>query len=338
MNNMEKLVKGMSIVKVDQERRIVSGFATLDNVDEMGDIVTKEASMKAFSNFRGNVREQHSKIAAGRILSYGIEKCMDTLTNKIYDGIFVRAYVSKGAESTWIKVLDGTLTGFSIGGEIIDFETQVDDEGNMVNVIKEYKLRELSLVDNPANQLANITSIEKSLDMVTEDFEKEMNTVAEVTESNESTVEESVAVEVAEPVVEPVVEPVATESNEITASTEETVEPVVESVDTATVIVDEVKSLISANNSEIDAKFAALVSNITDLVNSITTSVKTVSDELVAVKGQVAEFTKLGERVEQVEKATAVRKSDDLGEVGQEKIEKSQESKWGGSFLAIRNL
>lgn len=334
---MEKLVKGMSIVKVDQERRIVSGFATLDNVDEMGDIVTKEASMKAFSNFRGNVREQHSKIAAGRILSYGIEKCMDTLTNKIYDGIFVRAYVSKGAESTWIKVLDGTLTGFSIGGEIIDFETQVDDEGNMVNVIKEYKLRELSLVDNPANQLANITSIEKSLDMVTEDFEKEMNTVAEVTESNESTVEESVAVEVAEPVVEPV-EPVATESNEITASTEETVEPVVESVDTATVIVDEVKSLISANNSEIDAKFAALVSNITDLVNSITTSVKTVSDELVAVKGQVAEFTKLGERVEQVEKATAVRKSDDLGEVGQEKIEKSQESKWGGSFLAIRNL
>lgn len=337
MNNMEKLVKGMSIVKVDQERRIVSGFATLDNVDEMGDIVTKEASMKAFSNFRGNVREQHSKIAAGRILSYGIEKCMDTLTNKIYDGIFVRAYVSKGAESTWIKVLDGTLTGFSIGGEIIDFETQVDDEGNMVNVIKEYKLRELSLVDNPANQLANITSIEKSLDMVTEDFEKEMNTVAEVTESNESTVEESVAVEVAEPVVEPV-EPVATESNEITASTEETVEPVVESVDTATVIVDEVKSLISANNSEIDAKFAALVSNITDLVNSITTSVKTVSDELVAVKGQVAEFTKLGERVEQVEKATAVRKSDDLGEVGQEKIEKSQESKWGGSFLAIRNL
>lgn len=337
MNNMEKLVKGMSIVKVDQERRIVSGFATLDNVDEMGDIVTKEASMKAFSNFRGNVREQHSKIAAGRILSYGIEKCMDTLTNKIYDGIFVRAYVSKGAESTWIKVLDGTLTGFSIGGEILDFETQVDDNGNMVNVIKEYKLRELSLVDNPANQLANITSIEKSLDMVTEDFEKEMNTVAEVTESNESTVEESVAVEVAEPVVEPV-EPVATESNEITASTEETVEPVVESVDTATVIVDEVKSLISANNSEIDAKFAALVSNITDLVNSITTSVKTVSDELVAVKGQVAEFTKLGERVEQVEKATAVRKSDDLGEVGQEKIEKSQESKWGGSFLAIRNL
>jgi hypothetical protein len=46
----------MPFSKVDKERRIVSGFATLDNVDRQKDIVTSDASMKAFSKFRGNIR------------------------------------------------------------------------------------------------------------------------------------------------------------------------------------------------------------------------------------------------------------------------------------------
>ena len=38
----------MPFAKVDAERRIVSGFATLDNIDKQNDIVTPEASIKAF--------------------------------------------------------------------------------------------------------------------------------------------------------------------------------------------------------------------------------------------------------------------------------------------------
>jgi len=49
----------MPIAKVDIERRIVSGFATLDNIDKQGDIVPSEASVKAFEKFRGNIREMH---------------------------------------------------------------------------------------------------------------------------------------------------------------------------------------------------------------------------------------------------------------------------------------
>ena len=52
----------MPFSKVDQERRIVSGFATLDNVDKQADIVTTEASLKAFAKFRGNIREMHQPI------------------------------------------------------------------------------------------------------------------------------------------------------------------------------------------------------------------------------------------------------------------------------------
>ena len=52
----------MPLSKVDQEKRIVSGFATLDNIDKQADIVTPEASMNAFKKFRGNIREMHQPI------------------------------------------------------------------------------------------------------------------------------------------------------------------------------------------------------------------------------------------------------------------------------------
>ena len=60
----------MPIGKVDVERRIVSGFATLDNIDKQGDIVTTEASLDAFRKFRGNLREMHQPVAVGKVLSF----------------------------------------------------------------------------------------------------------------------------------------------------------------------------------------------------------------------------------------------------------------------------
>lgn len=151
--------------KVDAERRLVSGFATLDNVDQQGDVVHADASVRAFSNFRGNIREMHQPIAAGRMVDFREDSFYDPTTQKMFNGIFVTVYVSKGAESTWEKVLDGTLSGFSIGGNIIDDSTEyVPDLGKTVRFVKEYELIELSLVDNPANQLANVFSVEKAAD------------------------------------------------------------------------------------------------------------------------------------------------------------------------------
>jgi hypothetical protein len=123
--------------KVNREKRTVSGFATLDNLDQTGDVVTAEASLKAFESFRGNIREMHGSHA-------------------------VDAYISKGAQDTWEKILDGTLQGFSIGGKIVDSENEVNKStGKPVRFIKEYALVELSVVDSPANELCNILSIQK---------------------------------------------------------------------------------------------------------------------------------------------------------------------------------
>jgi len=161
----DSLRLSMPIAKVDREKRIVSGFATLDNIDQHGDIVSSDASTKAFERFRGNIREMHQPLAVGKMVSFRKEKLFDKSTGKEYSGVFVNAYVSKGAQDTWEKVLDGTLSGFSIGGNI----TKAVDEYNptlekSIRVIKEYDLTELSLVDNPANQLSNIVSIEKTVD------------------------------------------------------------------------------------------------------------------------------------------------------------------------------
>ena len=153
----------MPFFKVDKERRIVSGFATTEALDRQGDIVTHEASLGAFKNFRNNIREMHDdKKAVGRLVSFKEDTFYDQEANKVYKGVFVSAYVSKGAQDTWEKVLDGTLTGFSIGGSVKDYEDTYDEKlDKSIRIIKEYDLFELSLVDNPANQYANVISIEK---------------------------------------------------------------------------------------------------------------------------------------------------------------------------------
>jgi hypothetical protein len=168
INGERKMSLAFPFAKVDKENRTVSGFATLDNVDRHGDIVTSEASKGAFDRFRGNIREMHQPIAVGKILSFNEEEYYDAESGKNYKGVFVQAYVSKGAQDTWEKVLDGTLTGFSIGGNIVkaSMEKGEDSSDEERRVIKEYDLHELSLVDNPANPLANVFSIQKNGDQL----------------------------------------------------------------------------------------------------------------------------------------------------------------------------
>ena len=158
----DNLRLSMPLTKVDKERRIVSGFASLDNVDKQDDIVTAEASMDAFAKFRGNIREMHQPLAVGKMVSFKADKYFDPDSKKFYNGVFVSAYVSKGAQDTWEKVLDGTLTGFSIGGRMNKWDEGFDEKSDKaIRIIKQYDLIELSLVDSPANQFANIVSVEK---------------------------------------------------------------------------------------------------------------------------------------------------------------------------------
>lgn len=150
---------------VKKEQRIIGGIATADNIDKTGDVVDFEASLEAFKSWAGNIREMHNPIAVGKAISYEPIKVKDDDGNE-YNAIKVEAYISKGAQDTWEKVLDGTLRAFSIGGSIV--EKQADSKrffrGKPVNIIKKYRLGELSLVDNPANSLATVDIVKRNPD------------------------------------------------------------------------------------------------------------------------------------------------------------------------------
>ena len=158
----DNITLSVPFTKVNREKRTVSGFATLDNLDQTGDVVTAEASIKAFESFRGNIREMHGSNAVGKMVSFKPETFYDPTTKEFYNGVYVDAYISKGAQDTWEKILDGTLAGFSIGGKIKESENEVNKStGKPVRFIKEYSLMELSVVDSPANELCNILSVQK---------------------------------------------------------------------------------------------------------------------------------------------------------------------------------
>lgn len=162
---MENFNLSFPIDMIKKEERIVVGIATADNIDKSGDIVEFEASLDAFKNWGGNIREMHSPIAVGKAINY--EPITVTAEDgSVYKAIKVSAYISKGAQDTWEKVLDGTLRAFSIGGKIVEKieSTEKVFRGKPVNVIKKYMLGELSLVDNPANALAVVDIIKMDND------------------------------------------------------------------------------------------------------------------------------------------------------------------------------
>lgn len=171
VNDDGSFVIGVPLVKINAEKRMVEGFATLDNLDQAGDIVDSAASKEAFADWVGNIREMHQKVAVGKAVDWRPDTYVDEETGKEYEGIWVTAKISKGAEDTWQKVLDGTLSGFSIGGATLEKQRELVKDDNGVTRqawrITKYKLTELSLVDNPCNRLAG-TSLVKSVDGVSE--------------------------------------------------------------------------------------------------------------------------------------------------------------------------
>lgn len=169
---------GFDLQKINESERVIVGYATVDNVDFAGDIVTTEASVQAFSRFRGNIRFQHDKNRpVGRLLGFEVSKVRDSETLQEYNAIQVAVRISEAAEDVWKMCLDGTLSGFSIGGATTKAHHVFrEDLNKTVKVIEEYTLTELSIVDSPANGLANIVNVFKSLDSIV-DTEKSMNTL-----------------------------------------------------------------------------------------------------------------------------------------------------------------
>lgn len=141
------------ITRIDKEKWEVEGQATSDAIDHYETIFDYDSSKRAFEAWRGNVREMHNpNKAVGRAIR--VEPDDETRT------IAVRAFVSKGAPDTWQKVLDGTLSGFSIGVPAGKYKSKmVERNGKSVKMYYDHELAELSLVDNPGSPGCNIAVV-----------------------------------------------------------------------------------------------------------------------------------------------------------------------------------
>jgi hypothetical protein len=118
-----------SVSRVEAARREVELCATSEALDQRGTIFDYAASKDAFTRWMGNVREMHERVAVGRRMAVRFED----ETRRI----FVTIRISRGAEATWEKVLDGTLRGASIGATNVRWERQrrsVGDQKREVDV------------------------------------------------------------------------------------------------------------------------------------------------------------------------------------------------------------
>ncbi len=134
------------LIKVDEATQQIWGTAAIeepDCIDEVMDYATSKPEFIAWSTkirkdsggkSLGNVREMHGLTAVGKVISLHFNDVTKSL--EIGTKIVER--------STWNKVLEGVLTGFSIGGRYL--KTWMDGKH------KRYTIRpmEISVVDSPA--------------------------------------------------------------------------------------------------------------------------------------------------------------------------------------------
>jgi len=136
------------IMRSDPQSWQVHGRATVEQPDKHGTIFSYEGAKGAFARWKGNIREQHDiKKAVGTRIKYEF--------NNEEKGVYLLARVSKGAPLTWEKVLDGTLSDFSVN--VIPAVQYGNDprrwpkkeyQGKLYPYLPEYDYAEISLVDS----------------------------------------------------------------------------------------------------------------------------------------------------------------------------------------------
>jgi hypothetical protein len=122
----------LPIEKVDAQSGMVWGYASTPSKDLQGEIVPLDAIKAALPDYMkwANIREMHTSSAVGVTKEAHVDA----------KGLYIGAKISDAV--AWKKCKDGVYKGFSIGGSKLE---KVGD------VVKALFLREISLVDRPAN-------------------------------------------------------------------------------------------------------------------------------------------------------------------------------------------
>lgn len=258
------ITRFVDIKKIDDDQRMVYGWASTGDLDKDGEIIEPAAFEKSLPDYLKfpTIREMHQPKPIGITKETRMEK------NR---GLFIAAKIVDS--EAWMKVKEGVYRAFSIGGRV---KNRID------NVIKELELIEISLVDVPANPAAVITLFKgDKTDNIHIEFqqlankirslmeEKEVVTADEVVEviDNTEAVEKAEEVEVTEEVKE-------AEAEEAVESVEE----VVEEVKTAEVETEKTESI------DVSKAYEAEIAKFDTVVKELSTKFESLSERLAKLE------------------------------------------------------
>lgn len=165
----------------DGKRLSVRGYFTSDQRDAVGDIITRDATIKAIPDYRqwGNIRYMHQPKPVGVVRAIGEEDGLEW--NEVAFDITKPDVIE--------DVENGLLKALSVG-ILVDFKDidQLQDGGWVING---YKLAEISLVDHPANYDARLKTMsgEDALSYVKSLYGSSRNIIME-TKSTETQIDE----------------------------------------------------------------------------------------------------------------------------------------------------
>ena len=155
--------------KIDSDRRIIAGYASVEIVDRQNEIIPISALEEAWEKFKANPdfainSLMHTNIPVGKILFEPVKDSQGRVYQSGVDdkGLFIVAEIRddiKKANECWKAIEEGRLRGFSIGGEAL-VKTPIHKNG-VVWRIDKLEIHEIAIVDRPANPASLFTIVKK---------------------------------------------------------------------------------------------------------------------------------------------------------------------------------
>jgi len=135
------------ITKTDDGKVFVTGKFTTDEVDELGDTITRGATERAIPAYRqwGNIRYMHLPRPVGKVIRIGESDGLD------WNEVEIKVVEAEAAQ----QVEEGLLPALSVG-ILVQWDDIEWDEVSGGLIINDYTLAEISLVDHPANYGAKL--------------------------------------------------------------------------------------------------------------------------------------------------------------------------------------
>lgn len=131
----------------------ISGYASVNSPDRVGDVVPSSVWEKGMENYKKNpvVLAYHDHDdPVGRMTEHKVDE----------RGLWIKARISAAASEVFNLIKDGVLTAFSVSFRVMDAEYNAVTE---LFVIKELELIEISVVSVPCNQ-DTLFSLSKAFD------------------------------------------------------------------------------------------------------------------------------------------------------------------------------